>query len=163
MKEKNEIEFEIADFHIVNSAETLRDYLEYAVQIYTHYRYVVFQKVKIGKLRTLPQNALFHVWLREFIAQKLKKKPREVEPCEVAGIKRTVKKIAYVHTRAAFLHHEIMDYETGEKKRDYTSSADWSRGEMYQVLSLFQMFAAEQDVILESVGEFQRLQEEENK
>lgn len=151
----------IVDFHIINSANSLKDFMNYVVAIYQDYKYITFLKPRIGEKRSLDQNSLFHVWLTIFIAAKLDKDRKEVTKAELAGIKRTIKKLAYLHLRESFLIHEITDYSTGEIKKDYTSSSDWKRGEMYAVLNFFQMMAADQGVVLESAGEFKQLQNHE--
>lgn len=147
----------------VNSDQTLNFYIEQVKKWYGEHKFVTFPAPRFGKSRSLDQNALFHVWLTEYIAYKLGKHARAVTRAELAGIKRTVKKLAYVHLREDFLIQTITDYSTGEKKKDYTSSSDWKRGEMYQVLEFMQNLTAEDGLILESKGEFKRLQDESEK
>lgn len=148
---------------IVNSDQTREAYKKQVDKWLEEHKYATFPKPRFGKDRSLDQNALFHVWLSQWIAYKLNKDKRMVTKSELAGIKRTMKKLAYIHLRADFLIHEIKDYSTGETKKDYTSSKDWKRGEMYQVLELMQNIAAQDGLILESKGEFKRLQDESEK
>ena len=144
----------------VNSEQTKQFYFDFVNKQFEKHKYLTFPAPRIGKDRSLDQNSLFHAWLTEWIAYKLNKDKRMVTKPELAGIKRTMKKLAYIHLRADFLIHEIKDYSTGETKKDYTSSKDWKRGEMCQVLELMQNIAAEDGLILESKGEFKRLQDE---
>ena len=48
-----------------------------------------------------------------------------------------------------------------QKKRDFTSSKDWKRGEMYHFLTWLQVTAAGDGLILESRGEYAELQRKE--
>lgn len=147
---------------VVNSEHSKTAYKAQVDKWFAEHKYLTFPKPRIGKDRSLDQNALFHVWLTEWIAYKLNKAKNLVSRAELAGIKRTVKKLAYQHLRQDFLVHTITDYDTGATKKDYTSSKDWKRGEMFMVLELIQNLAAEDGLILESKGEFKKLQESES-
>lgn len=148
----------------VDSIQTRDAYIEQVKRWWDEHKYVTFPKPRFGVDRSLDQNALFHVFCTEWIAFKLGKHPKMVEKFELAGMKRTVKKmylIAYPESKS-WMIHEIMDYTTGLKKKDYTSSKDWKRGEMYQVLTFMQNESANQGCILESKGEFAKNQREAN-
>lgn len=145
---------------VVNSEQRKQSYFDFVSKLLDEHKFLTFPRPRIGADRSLDQNSLFHVWLTEWIAYKLGKQKNLVSKRELAGIKRTVKKLAYLHLRQSFLIHEIVDYSTGETKKDYTSSSDWKRGEMYQVLELVQNLSAEDGLVLESKGEFKKLQSE---
>jgi len=147
---------------LVNSEHSKTAYKAQVDKWFEEHKYLTFPKPRIGKDRSLPQNALFHVFNTEWIAYKLGKPSNLVTKIELTGMKRTTKKLAYHHLRQDFLIHEITDYSTGQTKLDYTSSKDWKKGEMFMVLELMQNLAAEDGLILESKGEFKRLQESEN-
>lgn len=113
--------------------------------------------------RSLDQNALFHAWCREWVAAKLRKRPEDATKAEIAGMKRTVKKIFYLNTGADWMVCRVTDYSApnGKTITEFTSSADWASGEMFQVLSFMQMAAAEDGVLLESLGKFQKMQQKQ--
>ena len=125
-------------------------------------KYLTFPAPRKGVDRSLDQNALFHVWCTEWIAYKLGKHPKAVTKPELAGMKRTAKKIFLIANPESkeWMVQEIVDYSSGAKKKDYTSSADWKTGEMYMVLTFIQNCAAEDGLILESKGEVAKNQRE---
>lgn len=146
--------------HTVNSEITWTAFVANARELYDLHKYVTFVW-RIGADRSLDQNALWHVWLTEWIAYKLGKAPKQVTKKELAGIKKTVKRLYYLHSAADFMVHEIIDYSTGRVSREFTSSADWGRGEMYDVLTYLQLIAAEDGCVLEAVGEFAKLKRDQ--
>jgi hypothetical protein len=103
-------------------------------------------------LRGLPQNALFHTWLRETAEYTFKSKCSEIE---VESMKRYVKTRCYSDTK-------LINPETKETKVDFTSSSTWSKGEMTFFLDWMQAFFAEQNLILEARGEYVELTEAQN-
>ena len=78
------------------------------------------------------------------------------------GLKRTVKGAFYRATASDWMIHDVVCPLTGRKKKDYTSSKTWKKGEMYFFLSWLQCFAAEKGCVLESIGDFKKNQESEN-
>ena len=58
--------------------------------------------------------------------------------------------------------HVVTDPKSGKTKKDYTSSADWKTGEMYQVLTFLQMESANDGLILEAKGQYAKLKREQN-
>ena len=110
-------------------------------------------------LRGLPQNALFHSWLREVADYTFKSKCSEIE---VESMKRYVKTRCYSDTKQQWLIRKLINPETKETKVDFTSSSTWSKGEMTFFLDWMQAFFAEQGVILEARGEYLDLTTSQN-
>lgn len=152
----------MSEHWIVNSDITKRAFFAHVDKLYDEFKYLTFAW-RIGPDRSLDQNALFHVWLTEYIAFKLGIDKKQVTKAEVAGIKRTLKKLFYIETSYSWMIHTITDYSTGRTKKDFTSSADWGRGEMFEFLAWMQMLAANDGCVLEAKGQFKKLQAEQNK
>jgi len=148
---------------VLNSDTSKKAFIASVEKLYDEHKYITYAAPRIGADRSLDQNALFHVFCQEWIAHKLGKHFKRVEKCEVAGMKRTVKKMFYVaNPQCDWMIHVIFDYSTGLSRKDYTSSSDWKTGEMFLVLQFMQLEAANQGVILESRGKFAQLQREQN-
>ncbi len=150
---------------VINSDSSLKAFIANVQSLYGEHKYITYGKPRIGVDRSLDQNALFHVWCTEWIAYKLGKHVKTVVKQELAGMKRTVKKmflLAYPESKE-WMIQVITDYTTGQSKKDYTSSADWKTGEMFMVLTFMQNEAANQGIILESKGEFAKNQREQSK
>lgn len=122
---------------------------------------VTYAKPRIGEDRSLSQNSLLHVWCTEYCAYLLKKDKRMLTDAELEGMKRIVKCRYYNYSGDRFMVHEIINPFNGNTKRDYTSSAKWKKGEMFRVLTWLQMTAANDGLVLESKGEFSKLQREQ--
>lgn len=152
------------EYFQTNSEPSFNAFMKLARELYDEHKFVTWSW-RIGADRSLPQNALFHVFCTEWIAFKLDRRPKSIEKFELAGMKRTVKKMYLIEhpESSTWMVQEITDYTTGMKKKDYTSSADWKQPEMYSVLTFMQNEAANQGLILESTGEFARLQREQNR
>lgn len=152
----------MGEIWIVNSKNTRDNYINYVDEMFEKYKYLTFTPPRIGADRSIDQNALFHVFCTEWIAYKLDKDPRDVQKNELAGMKRTVKKIFYSQNPSADWMVEIVtDYSTWRQKKDYTSSSSWKTGEMFAVLEFMQNAAAMDGIILESKGQFLKLQKEQ--
>lgn len=145
----------------VNSEVTLAGYLQKVRKDYMEHRYVTYPAPRIGPDRSLDQNALFHVWLTEFAAHLTPCHKSEVTPGMLEGIKRSVKQMFYRESGYEWMVHAVKCPLTGREKKDWSSSKSWKRGEMFLVLTWLQMFAAEQGCILESKGQFHKLQREQ--
>ena len=117
-------------------------------------------KVTIGPPgRSLDQNALFHVWLTLYAGHILKKDRKLVSKAELEGMKRIVKKKFYQQFGYPWmLIKPINPFTLEEGKTDYASSSDYKTGEMFQLLTWLQMQAANDGLVLESTGEFSKLQ-----
>lgn len=145
----------------VNSEPSFTAYCATIRKYYDEYHYLTFSEPRIGPDRSLDQNALLHVWAAEcwFHYQSLPK--GKIKSDEMESIKRSLKKMAYIENRWPWLLHTVVDVFDGNKsKKDYTSSKTWARGEMYMFLTWLQMRAANDGLILESKGEFNKLQRE---
>ena len=147
----------------VNSEPSWAAFVARARHEYDAHKYVTWSAPRIGPDRSLDQNALLHVWLTEAAAYYLSKPKAEVTPTDVESMKITVKRHYYAETGAPFMVELVSDIWRGKSKQSYTSSARWSRGEMFNVLTWFQMKAANDGLILESKGEFNKLQREISK
>ncbi len=144
-----------------NSEATLTNFIANARKLYDEHKYLTWPMPRIGPDRSLDQNALFHVWLTEYAAHLSRIDKRDVCKGLLAGMKRATKGRYYAHTGESFMVHTITDPLTGRTRKDYTSSKDWKRGEMFAVLTWLQMEAANDGLVLESKGEFNKLQKEQ--
>ena len=111
-------------------------------------------------LRGLPQNSLFHIWIRDAAEFTFKKEPKEIE---LESMKRYIKQKCYTDTKQKFLIHTLLNPENKQSKIDFTSSAKWLKGEMTFVLDWMQRFFGEEGLVLEAKGEFVELTESQNK
>lgn len=111
-------------------------------------------------LRGLPQNSLFHIWVKEGAEFIFKKEPTEIE---VESMKRYIKQKCYTETKQKFLIHRLLNPENHQSKIDFTSTTKWLKGEMTFVLDWMQRFFGEQGLVLEAKGEFVELTESQNK
>lgn len=149
------------EFHIVNSEHTWKCWVKDARAYYDKYKYVTFVPPRIGPLRSLDQNALFHVWATEVAAHAMRKDKKCVSHGELDGCKRALKRKFWLETKHKWMIYEIIDPLTGESKKDLSSSTRWSRGEMFEFLTWLQAYAAtDLSLILESQGEFLRRQQQ---
>lgn len=119
--------------------------------------------VRHGEHRSLNQNALFHVWCLEWGCYISGYNPKSLSTNDkkkiTAGTKRGVKRKLYCETGYSWLIMEIENPFTKERKKDFTSSGDWKQSEMFTVLTWMQATAANDGLLLESKGEFKKLQE----
>lgn len=130
--------------------------------LWNEHKFITISKPRIGPDRSLSQNNLFHQWATECWFHYQSLPIGKITPRELASMKRSLKKIAYNANGWPWLVHEIVDvFDNNKPKRDYTSSADWSRGEMFEFLTWMQNTAANTGLILESKGEFNKLQREQ--
>ena len=153
---------DIKDNHIINSESSFTAFVSNARAMFDEYKYSTFSKPRIGEDRSISQNSLLHVWVTEFIAEVAGVSVKAVKKSDIKATKRTLKKSYYNYSGHRFLIERIECKISGQSKNDYTSSADWSSGEMYQFLTWFQLEAANFGVILESKGRFKANQIKEN-
>lgn len=146
----------------INSDSSLKAFLSHIDKLYREHKYITYASPRIGADRSLGQNALFHVWVTEYAAFKTGVHKRMISKGLLAGTKRIIKKHFTLDNpdSHSWMVFELINPVNGEKKKDYTSSADWRKGEMFTVLTWFQMRAAEDGLIMESKGEFAKLQRE---
>lgn len=146
--------------HTVNSEHKWTCFITDARALYDEFKYVTWPKPRIGPDRSIDQNALFYVWLTEYAAHLLKKTTEQVTAGEVEGMKRCIKGHFYQEFSYPWMVHKVLNPETGQTKKDYTSSAKWKRGEIYLVLDYMQMKAAGDRLVLESKGQYAKLKRE---
>lgn len=144
----------------VNSDEKYTAFCVHVKRLYEEKKYLTFSPPRIGPDRSIDQNSLFHVWLTEYAAHLLRKDKRDVTKGELAGMKRTAKREFYLETRAPHMVHDVVCPKTGERKRDFTSSGDWARRDMFEFLTWMQAMAAHDGFVLESKGEHAKLKRE---
>jgi len=142
---------------IVNSDHTEAAFIANLRKLRAEHGYITFGAPRIGKDRSLDQNALFHLWATEYAAHLLDKDKKSVTRGELAGMKRIIKQRFNASTPNNFMVHDVVDPFTGNTKRDYTSSADWKVGEAFMVMEWLQLYAANDGLILEAIGQFEKL------
>lgn len=145
---------------IVNSDHTQAAFIANLKKLRSEHGYVTFTEPRIGKDRSIDQNALLHVWLYEYAAHLLGVPKAEVTKGVIEGLKFEVKKRFNQHHPNNFMIHNVFNPITKQSKKDYTSSGSWKRGEMYMVLVWLQMYAANDGLILEAKGVFAKLKRE---
>lgn len=150
----------------VNSDSSLSEAKKKLEIHYINHKYCTYS-VRIGADRSIDQNALLHVWLTEMAAFYLKKGVKEVSKGELEGMKRTAKRECYHdnvmvdknYTDWGFLVHQIVNPKNeSEVKADFTSSADWKRGECTIFLEWLQAKVHFDGLVLEAKGEFEKIQ-----
>lgn len=118
-------------------------------------KYVVFSW-KSGNTSSMGQKALIHIWFRQWMAVIGKKKEKDVGEEEIEAIKRKIKALYYHATAAEFMIVRLRDPMHPDKEViEYSSIGKWTPGECFSVMEWMQLKAAEQNIILESKGEFQ--------
>jgi len=147
---------------IINSVHTEAAFIASVKQARAEHGYITFSAPRIGKDRSLDQNALFHVWCTEYAAHLLNKTKKDVTKGELAGMKRIVKMKFATETPNRFMVHEVVDPFTRKTKRDYTSSKDWKVGEAFMVMEWLQLKAANDGLILESLGQYDKLKRKQD-
>ena len=147
----------------INSPTSRLAFNTYVDKLYSEHKYITFSAPRIGADRSHSQNALFHVWATEYVAYRLNKNKKDVSKGELNGMKIIIKqRYAAAHPDSFnWITESVVNPFNLKVKKGYTSSSDWKKGEMYLVLTWFQMVAAEDGLILESRGEFARLQRRE--
>ena len=146
---------------VVNSPGSLVLFGIFAKRLFLERKYITFTW-RIGEDRSLDQNALFHVWCTEWAAFLLSKHKKTVTREELAGMKKIVKREFYLERGYSWLVMRPVNPRTQEQgQAEYSSSADWKLGEMFEVLTWVQLRAAHDGLILESKGQFNKLQREQ--
>lgn len=145
---------------VVNSDHTEAAFIANLKKLRSEHGHVTFTEPRIGKDRSIDQNALFHVWLYEYASHLLGSGTKNITPGVIVGLKFEVKKRFNQHHPNNFMIHNVFNPITKQSKKDYTSSGSWKRGEMYMVLDWLQMHAANDGLILEAKGVFAKLKRE---
>ena len=152
----------MAEHWTVNSDHSEVAYIAHIKALRAEHGYLTFDSPRIGKDRSLKASALFHVWCGEYAAHLLKKHKSKVSKGEMDGMKRIIKKRFNAEHPNNFMVHDVINPFDGQSKRDYTSSADWKVGEMFMVMEWTQIMAANDGLILESIGQFDKLKRKAN-
>ena len=147
----------MSEHWIVNSDHTEAAFIANLRKLRAEHGYITFSAPRIGKDRSISQNGLFHLWATEYAAHLLNKDKKSVTKGELAGMKRIIKQRFNASTPNNFMVHDVTDPFTGNTKRDYTSSADWKVGEAFMVMEWLQLYAANDGLILEAIGQFEKL------
>lgn len=142
---------------VLNSEYSKKAFIANVEKLFNEHKFLTYEAPKIGPDRSLDQNALFHVWIVEFICHLLRCHSSEVTEGMIQGTKKTIKGLFYREYLYEWMVHKVICPLTKRKKTDYTSSASWKQGEMFLVLTWLQDFAATQGLILESKGKFAKL------
>lgn len=151
----------MGEAYTVNSDISETAFFAYVRELRAEHKYLTF-RWRIGPDRSLDQNALMHCWTREFVAHIVSCHIKEVCPEQIEMVKRELKGWCYRDTGESYLVYTMKSPLTGIERTGTTSSTAWSRGEMFHFLSWFQAFAAQRGLVLESRGEYQKLQREQN-
>lgn len=144
----------------VNSMQTMLDFCRTVKEMYGDGAYIIFNW-RIGKQASMPQKALVHIWFRKYASHLLKKPERDLSNTDLYAMKRSAKVHFYNETHESFMVEEIVDPFHPDKKRDeMTSIAAWAQSECYLFMMWLQEKAMHDDLILESIGEHQKLTQE---
>lgn len=148
--------------HIVNSASSARRMQEIVLELFDKEKYVTFTW-STGPLSSMPQKALLHIWLRTTVSRLVKCAEKDVSVEEVESLKRTLKAYFYHETAAEWMMTQMRELVPPYRTRsEYSSSSKWTRGQMYEFLTWFQMWAANRGIVLESSGEYAEMRKSEN-
>ena len=123
---------------------------------------ITYSAPRIGKEVSLDQKALLNIWIRAYAAHILEKTPKQVTLGEHEGMKRHIKKGFNSRHPNNFMVHDVINPITKESKKDYTSTKAWKVGEAFMVMEWLQMFAANDGLILESLGQYEKLKRKSN-
>lgn len=140
------------DFQLEQFVSNVRD-------LFAQHKRLVFSPPEMGAGRSLDQNALFHVWMREYAGHLTKTAPNLVPTGVIEGMKRHCKVMFYNETRANWIMTNIVNPKTGQSKKDVVSTKHLSKSHMFEFMEWIQASAANDGLILESKGEYQELLE----
>jgi hypothetical protein len=147
---------------VVNSAMGYKAFCAWVWDEWQTHKYLTFTH-RIGEDRSLDQNALFHVWLTEYCAHLAGINKKAVTAGMVEYLKRKVKKAYYRETGFPWMLTKLVNPESGEEGDTiFASSKDYKVGEMFLFLTWLQNHAADDGCLLESRGQYQKLQREQN-
>ncbi len=147
----------------VNSDLTLEAFISNARKLYAEHKYLTWAMPRIGADRSMGQNALLHTWITQIVAEKLNISIKDAAKMKgsIEGTKSDLKGMFYRHTGYSWMVHSVKGELSGREKIAYTSSADWGKGEAFEFLTWMQLAAAGIGVILESKGQFNKLQRDQ--
>jgi len=145
---------------IVNSPIAAAAFSRWVEAQFSEHKYLTFS-LRIGADRSLDQNALLHVWLTLYVAHLLEIHRKKVSKAMLEGIKKKAKAMYYNEAGAEWMLHKPVDPWTSEEgEPEFRSSADYKTGEMFLFLTWLQMTAANDGLVLESRGQYAKLQRE---
>lgn len=148
---------------IINSHASLQQFINQVTSYWHEAKYLTFDPPRVGADRSLSQNSLFHVFCRDYAAEMLRKHKKDVTEGEIDGMKRIVKKHFYNETGHPWMVYELVDPFSGQKKLEFRSTAKLKTGEMFELMTWLQMKAMEtHNLILESTGQFKKLQDSQH-
>lgn len=147
---------------IVNSMADLIAFPKLIESLFEEHKFLTFTW-RIGQDRSLDQNSLLHVWLTDYAANLAGIHKKAVTPGMVEFLKRKCKKAYYKHAGQPWMLTTLVNPVTGQEfETIFASSKDYKRGEMFLFLTWLQNHAAEDGCILESLGEYAKLQRKSN-
>ena len=146
-----------------NSAATLKAYIANVHSLFDEHKYLTFSAPRIGPDRSLSQNRLLHMWITQIVAEKLNISIKDAAKLKgsIEGTKSDLKGMFYRHSGHEWMVHNVKGELSGREKIAYTSSADWGRGEAFEFLTWMQLAAAGIGIVLESKGQFNKLQKDQ--
>lgn len=145
----------------VCSVQTAAQMMKIVEENFAKDRYTIYT-IKSGPMSSMPQLALCHIWLRQWIAHIYHKKESDVTNEELEDFKRKAKTKYYQETGESFAMAWMYDAMAPEKKSlQPTSIGDWQQGECFAFMEWMQLKAAEGGLILESRGEHKKLKQEQ--
>ena len=112
-----------------------------------------------NKRRSLDQNALFQKWARTFAAHEFGVTEEQVTETQHEAMKISLQRQCYAATGWDFLIVFYPDAFGGKSKPQRAPTSKMGKGELHQFLTWVQSFAAERGLILESLGEYHKLQQ----
>lgn len=147
-----------------NSASTLKAYIANVEKLFAEHKYLTFPAPRIGPDRSLSQNSLLYLWITQWAAdiQNISVKEAAKDKGLIEGMKLDLKGMFYRHSGAQWMICKVRGPLSKKEKVGYTSSSDWKRGEAFEFLTWMQLAAASSGVILESKGQFNKLQREQS-
>lgn len=147
----------------VNSKFSLEQACHWLAENFDKKKYSTYS-VKHGEARSLDQNALFHVWALEYACYLAKINKDTIDKVLrerfMEGMKDKLKREFYKESGRTWLVVDKIDPETGEVRRGWRSSANYLHDEMFEFMTWIQSKAIDDGIILESKGEYKKMQEE---
>lgn len=142
----------------IASLKQLEAFNEHNKKLLEKHKIITYDEPVYGAVRSLDQNALFHMWMRQVTAQMLGKKVSDIDEGELEGTKRRFKLWFYKEAGQHWIVHTVLDSFTGESKKDVRSTSRFTKGQMFMFMEFVQDKAAEYSIMLESKGEYASLQ-----
>lgn len=152
----------MSEHWVINSDHTETAFIASVKQARAEHGYITYSAPRIGKDASMDQKALFNIWIREYAAHLLNKGPKQVTKGEHYGMKRHIKKMFNTFNANNFMVHDVINPFTKESKRDYTSTKDWKVGEAFILMEWLQLHAANDGLILESLGQYDKLKRKQD-